>query len=89
MSELGYENFAVTSLLSFVYSVRAHWRIDGKRVELMERWYPKRPAVEKHLSSEAFYHQNKYLQLYGAQALALSEAGQVGFSAEEKAYPVG
>ena len=68
--EFGYGNFTGTSVLSFVYSVWAHWRIDGKRIEIVEEWYPKRLADEAKLTSEAWYHQNKTLQLYGARVVA-------------------
>ena len=53
-------------MLSFFYSVWAHSRIDGKRIEIVEEWYPKRLADEAKLTSEAWYHQNKSLQLHGA-----------------------
>ena len=66
----GYGNFAGTSLLSFFYSVRAHWRIDGKRIEIAKHWYLKRLADEAELTFEAWYHQNKNLQLYGARVVA-------------------
>ena len=66
----GYGNFTGTSVLSFFYSVWAHWRIDEKRIAIVEEWYPKRLADEAKLTSEAWYHQNKNLQLYGARAVA-------------------
>ena len=66
----GYGNFAGTSLLSFCYSVWKHWWIDEKRIEIVKEWYPKRLADEAKLTSEAWYHQSKNLQLYGARAVA-------------------
>ena len=68
--EFGYGNSTGTSVLSFFFSVLAHWWIDGKRIELVKKWYPKRPADEAKLTPEAWYHQNKNLQLYGARAVA-------------------
>ena len=52
--EFGYGNFTGTSVLSFFYSVWAHSRIDGKRIEIVEEWYPKRlpddpPRAQGHL----------------------------------------
>ena len=34
------ESFRGLSLLSFFYSVWAHWKIDGERREIVEKWYP-------------------------------------------------
>ena len=68
--EFGYGNSTGTSVLSFFFSVLAHWWIDGKRIELVKKWYPKRLADEAKLTPEAWYHQNKNLQLYGARAVA-------------------
>ena len=47
-------------MLSFFFSVWAHWRIDGKRIELVKKWYPKRPAEEMMLTPEAwgYHHKN-------------------------------
>ena len=66
----GYGNFTGTSVLSFFYSVWAHWRINGKRIEIVKQWYPKRIASEANLTCEAWYHQNKNLKLYGARVVA-------------------
>ena len=48
----------------------AHWRIDSKRIEIVNEWYPKRIASEANLTCEAWYHQNKNLKLYGARVVA-------------------
>ena len=66
----GYGNFAGTSLLSFCYSVWTRWKIDGKRREIVKKWYPRRLPDEAKLTSEPWYHQNKNMQIYGARAVA-------------------
>ena len=64
------ETFAGLSVLSFFYSAWAHRTIDTKRLELVELYYPKRPAEEEHLSSETWYHHHKNDKTYGARAVA-------------------
>ena len=56
--------------MSFFYSVWAHWMINSKRQQIMELHYPKRPAKEKDLSSETWYHHHKNDKTYGARAVA-------------------
>ena len=57
-------------MLSFFYSVWAHWRIDGERREIVERWYPKRPKKEKKLTPEAWGYLHKSDHTYGTRTAA-------------------
>ena len=48
----------------------AHWRIDGERREIVERWYPKRPKKEKKLTPEAWGYLHKSDHTYGTRTAA-------------------